>query len=259
METPDLTPPSENIPVESTTLASRLFNIYATPGDVFEEVKHSKPSLGNWLVPVILASLVGVISVCVIFSLPPVLQQVRSAQEKRIDEMARKQNWSAQQTEQSKEMAERFSGPIFLKIFGSFGAVAGSFFWLFALALGIWVLGAKIFKGQFVYMQAVEVAGLCTMIGVLGGIVGLLLVVAKGNMFASCSPALLLSDFDAKNKLHAALGALNVFTLWYLGVLSVGVSKLSGASTAKAAACIFGVWAVIKGAIILTGLATMGM
>jgi hypothetical protein len=258
METPDMNPAPDNLPLGSTSLAARLFNVFATPGDVFEEVKNSQPSVGNWLAPVLLATLVGVISVWVIFSLPTVQQQMRDAQDKRFDEMAKKQNWSPQQTEQIKAQAERFTGPTFIKIMGTFGAVAGSFFWLFALALGIWLLGAKIFKGQFAYMQAVEVAGLCTMIGVLGGIIGLLLIVAKGSMFASCSPALLLSEFDPKNKVHLTLGSLNLFTLWYLGVLSVGVSKLSGASTTKAAVCIFGIWAAIKGAVIFSGLAGMG-
>ena len=107
-------------------------------------------------------------------------------------------------------------------------------------------------------MQAVEVAGLGMMITVLGGIVSLLLVVAKGSMFVSCSPALLLNELNPENKVHLALGALNAFTLWHLGVMSVGVSKLSGVSTAKAAGWLFGVWAVIKGAIILSGISAMG-
>jgi hypothetical protein len=258
METPDSNPTFDSIPVGSTSLVSRLFNVFATPGDVFEEVKNSKPSLGNWLVPVILASLVGIISVWVMFSLPTIQQQVRNTQEKKFDEIARKQNMSPQQTEQFKEQMERFSGVTILKIGGTFGAVAGSFFWLFALALGIWLLGAKIFKGQFAYMQAVEVAGLGMMIGVLGGIVGLLLVVVKGSLFVSCGPALLISEFDPQNKVHLALGALNLFTFWNLGVISVGVSKLSGVSTTKAALWLFGVWAVIKGAFILSGIGAMG-
>ena len=259
METPDSNPTPDNPSLGSTSLAARLFNVFATPGDVFEEVKSSKPSIGNWLVPVLLASLVGIISVWVIFSLPTVQQQMRSAQERKVDEIARKQNWSPQQTEQLKEQMERFTGPTIIKITGTFGAVAGSFFWLFALALGIWLLGAKIFKGQFAYMQAVEVAGLGMMITVLGGIVGLLLVVAKGSMFVSCSPALLLNEFNPENKVHLALVALNLFTLWHLGVMSVGVSKLSGVSTAKAAGWLFGVWVVIKGAIIFSGIGAMGM
>lgn len=259
METPDSNPTPDNPSLGSTSLAARLFNVFATPGDVFEEVKSGKPSLGNWLAPVLLASLVGIISIWVMFSLPTVQQEVRNAQEKKFDEIARKQNMSPQQTEQFKEQMERFSGVTLIKIAGTFGAVAGSFFWLFALALGIWLLGVKVLKGQFVYMQAVEVAGLGMMIGVLGGIVGLLLVVAKGSMFVSCGPALLLSEFDPKNKVHLALVALNVFSLWHLGVMSVGVSKLSGVSAAKAAGWLFGVWAVIKGAIILSGISAMGM
>jgi hypothetical protein len=39
--------------------------------------------------------------------------------------------------------------------------------------------------------------------------------------------------------------ALNVMTLWYLAVLSIGISRVSGASFIKSAVCIFGAWVVM--------------
>ena len=59
------------------SLAARLLNVFAIPGDVFEEVKATRASVGNWLAPVILSAVVGAISAIVIFSQPAIQQQLR--------------------------------------------------------------------------------------------------------------------------------------------------------------------------------------
>ncbi len=92
-------------------------------------------------------------------------------------------------------------------------------------------------------MKAVEVVGLANMINVLDVIVRTLLIVGLGNLYASVSPVLLVKDFDPQNTVHSLLAILNVMTFWLLGVRAVGLARLSGASFAKAAAWVFGIWA----------------
>ena len=58
------------------SLTARLFNVFADPGEVFEEVKNGKPSAANWMVPALVFALAGVISVVVIFSQPAIVQQI---------------------------------------------------------------------------------------------------------------------------------------------------------------------------------------
>ena len=75
------------IPVEAvqrppSSLISRLLNIYAAPGDVFDEIRTSKPSTANWLVPLLLTCLVGVIYSFAVFSQENILHSMREAQEK---------------------------------------------------------------------------------------------------------------------------------------------------------------------------------
>ena len=74
---PVLSPPAAGPP--STSLGARLFNVFATPGDVFEEVRQSKPCVGNWLLPMFLSCVIGVISVLVIFSQEAIQHQVIQA------------------------------------------------------------------------------------------------------------------------------------------------------------------------------------
>jgi hypothetical protein len=91
------------------------------------------------------------------------------------------------------------------------------------------------------------------MIGVLGGVMSMLLMVVMGNTLATPGPALLIREPNASNPVHLILAAFNVMTLWYLGVLAVGLSKLSGAPVAKAAGWLFSLWAISSSGLILLG------
>jgi hypothetical protein len=148
---------------------------------------------------------------------------------------------------------EQFFSPALIKLFGSVGAVVFSAAWLFSVALVIWLLGTRVFKGSFGCIQSLEVCGLAGMIGVLGGLVTMLLVVITGNMLARPGPALALREFDVNNKLHQALSMLNVMNLWYVAVLGVGLAKLSGASTAKAFVWLLALWIALCAGLIALG------
>jgi hypothetical protein len=243
--------------VPSTSLSARSFNIFATPGEVFEEVKAAPASTSNWLAPAFLAAVVGVISVWIIFSQDTVLHQIREQREKALEKSLEK--LPKEQRERAMEMAEKFSTPIIFKVIGSFGAVAGTFGWLFFLALVMWLLGTKVFKCDFPFMKAAEVCGLSLMISILGGIISVLLVVVTGNMLVTPGPALLVKDFDPANRLHLVLAALNVMTFWYVSVLALGLSKLSGVSWLKAFLWLLTPWALFKAGIILLGWSGPGM
>jgi len=63
--------------------------------------------------------------------------------------------------------------------------------------------------------------------------VSLLLTVILGKLFATPSPALLVSHFDLQNKTHVLLAAVNVFNFWLVGVSACGLSCLTGAPFVK--------------------------
>jgi len=258
MEDPNHIAEVANQPTPGMSLSGRLMNVYAAPGDVFEAIKPSPPAVSNWLVPVLLACLVGVINVWVMFSQPAVQQQLEEQQAKKFEQMVEKGRMT-------REQAERIQGRMgdtqltIIKVAGTFGAVFFSFFWLFFLSLLLWLLARWIFKARFAYMKAVEMVGLCTMIGVLGGIISMLVIVATGNMYMTPGPALLIREYDLENKMHLLLSSLNLVTLWYIGVLSLGLSKLTGKLFTTAALWLYGVWLVLRAGIILSGLGASGM
>ena len=238
------------------SLGARLVNMFTTPGEVFDQLKVSRPSVANWLVPVLLSAFIGVLYSVVVFSQEAIVYQIQQQQEQAMEKKL--SHLSKEQRDQAIQTAQKFSGPTFLKISGSGAAVVGSFFWLFALALVLWLVGRFILKGSFAYFQALEVCGLCSMIGVLGGLMGMLLALITGNIYMTLSPALLLREFDAANPVHMGLTALNVLTFWYIAVLALGLARLSGVSWLKASLWLFIPYFLIRGGLIWLGMLWQG-
>jgi hypothetical protein len=233
-------------------------NVFIAPAEVFEEVKRSKPHPANWLVPWLLGAVVGVLAVWIMFSQESILRSVREAQEAQMQKLVDAGKMTQAQADQALQAMEKFTGPTMLRIFGSFGAIIGSAAWLFGGTLVLWLIGTKALRGSFSYSQGLEATGLASMINVVGGIVNTLLIVIMGNMMVTAGPSLLISTFDPTNKVHLALSALNVFTLWFLAVLSVGLAKLSNVTFTKAALWLYGVWALIRFGLIAAGMGVPG-
>jgi hypothetical protein len=244
--TPAPTPPS-------SSLASRLLNVFAAPGEVFEELKNSKTAVSNWLAPALIAGVVGVVATLLMFSQPTIQRQMREQQERAMQKQVEAGKMTQKQADQALEMIQKFSGPM-MKIFGSISAVAVSVIRLFWWGLILWLIARWLLKAQIPYMKAVEAAGLSSMIVVLGGIVSLLLMVILGRMIATPSLALLLSDFDVTNKKHMLLGAVNVFNFWLVAVMGLGLARLTGASFGRTTLIVLVYWVAMSLALIAVGM-----
>jgi len=233
-------PPSiQETPPPSTSLLSRLTNVFVAPGEVFDEIKASPPQPINWVVPLILSMVVGVIYTLVVFSQPAISQKMREAQEEKFQELVEAKKMTQQDADRTIAIVQKAT-----KIMAPVFAIVGSAAMLFLSALIFWAVGLRALHGNFSYMKAVEALGLASMISILGAIVAMLLAVIYGNMMMTLGPALLIKPFDAANKVHRILSALNVMSLWYVAVASIALARLSGSSFAKAALWLFGIWAV---------------
>jgi hypothetical protein len=254
MEEPQL--PSEPQPEApqpfSMSLWGRLFNVFATPGDVFQEVKDAKVSTANWLVPSFILIVVSWVSSVLIFSQPSINHQLSEITEQAIQKQVERSKMSEQQAEQARAMGEKWAG-ISAKIGAALTPVIAGFVTPFFWGLIVWGVGVGLLKAKFPYMKAVEVVGLANMINVLEIILRTLLIVGLGNLYASTSLVLLVKQFDPQNTVHSLLALVNVMTFWLLAARGIGLARLSGVSFAKAVAWVFGVWVAYTG--LLVGLA----
>ena len=246
--------PPTAAPTPTTSFAGKLLNVFAAPGEVFDEIKATPPSVVNWLGPVLIYAVVGVISVCIMFAQPAIQQAVHDQQVKAMDKQVQQGKMTQAQEDQALQILDKFMGPRMLSVIGSAGMVIYSFVSLFGWALVLWLLGRWLLKARIDYLKVLEVAGLSSIIVVLGIVIGTLLAVILGRLYATPSLALLVTNFDPANRVHLLLGAANVIYFWHTGVLAIGLAKLSGGSMARAFAVVFGFWVLIELLLVAVGL-----
>lgn len=247
-------PQSVEPPTPTMSLAGRLMNVFAAPGEVFDEIKTSPHRAANWLTPACLLIVLSWISAWLIFSQPAVQQQMKDLSNKAIDRLVEKGRISSSQADQARARAE-VSGNVTYKIMAAVGPVLMAFISPFWGGLILWLVGSFALKAPFPYMKAVEIAGLANMILVLDVAVRTLLVLITGNLFATLSLTLVVKNFEPQTTLYSLLALVNVMTLWLLMVRSIGLARLTGASTARTAVWIFGIWIFLSGVLIGFGAA----
>jgi hypothetical protein len=251
-------------PVAPMPLLARMMNVFAVPGEVFENVRKAPTSLSSWLVPLVLAACVSVVSAQVLFSRPALVAQVRELQDrqmtqqreklqKRVEEGKLKQAQADRALEGMEKMMELTSSPSFLKITGSISGAVFSMIQVFGWAFLLWLMALLLLRHRVLYPKALEVSGLALMIGTLGDVVKLLLQVNLGRSTATPSLALAVSEFDPGNRLHLVLGALNLVDIWMVLVLAIGLARLAQVPFARAAMLLMGFWILQEGTLILLG------
>ena len=253
---PVLEPPPAAPQPPAMSLAARLLNVFAIPGEVFTVVKTSRFRVGNWLLPALLSAAVGVFTVIVIMSQPSVQRQVRERvdqQAKAVEQQVKAGKMTRADANQVQAATRVVTDPATLKTLGCTIAVLIGVVRVFWWAFILWLLGRLFLKVQFGYLKALEVAGLALMISVLGGIVMLLLTVNLTKMFGAPGLALVVADFEAARKSYLLLGAANLFSFWLVGVLSVGLAKLAGVPFLRAAWFVFAVWVIQESCLMLLG------
>lgn len=241
------------------SLPARLLNVFAAPGEVFDDVRASARCTANWLAPVLLACVIAAASAIVVASQPAIQQQIREQQEGAVEKQVQAGKMTREQADQQLAMMQKFVTPTLMSIFGAAAAIVISFISLFGWSLVLWLAGLWFLKTRFNYMKAVEVVGLATMIGVLGTIVKLLLQVNLSNPASSPSLALAVKDFDPKNTLHLVLAGLNAFDIWRVVVMSVGLSRLAGSPFARAAVPVLGFWLLWSAVVLALSVMAMKM
>jgi Yip1 domain len=232
-------PPAATPPGVESSLLSRLLNVFVSPGEVFDEVKASPGKSSNWVVPLVLSILVGMVGAYIMFSQPRVLQSVKDGMDAQFEKSIKAGAMKRQDADRIEEMT--------LKIM-KYGAPAGAIFAnviaLFLTAAVVFLVGRFAFKAPVNFMPVLEVTGLSNMVNLLGAIVMVLLVVIYGGLGMTPGPILLVGHFDPQSKLHLILSNLNIIALWYVAVLGLGLSRLTGTSWLKSTLWTFCLWAL---------------
>ncbi len=243
--------------VQPMSFGEKVVNIFTSPGELFENVRLTPKTTSNWLVPMLLFILIAVLLNQLIYTNPSLVNQMAAVMQKGIDEALAKGSMTAQQAEQAAQFMQPDS--MIFRIQAIVGIALVTPIALFLLSLVYWLLGKWGMSATAPYMKVVEVVGLTFFISILETIVTTLLQYGLDSLFAGPNLALFVADhYDLQNKMHVALSKVNVFTIWDLTVVSIGLSKLFQRHLPKVLVLVFALWILWSVLTVLTGMFNFG-
>ena len=213
----------------SSSIREKLFNIFVSPSDVFDEVIASPPNLATWRIPTLFVCLATIIS------LQPGNFSTESSGTFRI--LTEAGRLSAAQ-------AQALAGvwPILSGLLLCLTTFIGSCWSAFVF----WFIGRALLKVRFPYRKALEIVGLTGIISVLGTITTILLIAASGDPATRPALSLLALKLDHSRAIYQVLDTLNFFHLWCIVTLAIGLSRLCNVRFKEAAFWVFGYWMVMR-------------
>lgn len=219
------------VPEEKTTMSgfSKVINTYFEPRKVFESLKIKS----TWLVPFIIFVVLGLVTTW--FMHPLRMKQVIT----QIEENER-------YTEEQKEMIiDRIGssdrppiyqmGVIPLFMFGYLILFSGILYFVFNVLLG----GGSSFK------RVLSVFSYSTLIAIPQSIVQLPLALSKQTADVNTSLAIFLSTESKGTFFHSVLKGFDIFTLWQVIVISIGLAVMYNYTTKKSFTTVFIMWVLL--------------
>jgi len=235
-------PPPEGAPSEPSSLTDRLINVIAAPGEVFAETKNAPVRASNWLVPLILACIALAVYFSIALSQPAIMRGMQEQRDNAMHKQVTAGKMTQAQADQAAAAVEQFMTPTVSKIIYSAVAVMAAAAGLFLMALAIWLALKCFTAARLDYMKVLEICGLAYVIAVPQLILRSFLVLWKDNLLATASPTLFLANPSMTNKTHVFLSILDLGDIWWLAVLSLGVSKVASIGYRTAAFITFAIW-----------------
>jgi hypothetical protein len=238
------------------SLLARLLNMLAIPSRVFEEVIPAPHRVFNWLLPAVLAGTIGATSAVLVAAQPRFQETVRERQEQMIEKQVAAGKMSRAEAERTLEWFRALAQPRVLKLVGAVGAVLGALARVAWWGLVLWVLGRWLLRADFGLPKAIEVAGLASMILVVGAVASLALVTQLGeNGLEWIAPE---EGAGRSGRTRALFWVSSLFEIWFLIVISNGLARLAQTHFLRAACCVLGYWTIAEVLLTVTGLREVG-
>jgi hypothetical protein len=209
----------------------RVVDVFVAPGRLFEYFRERTP----WGGPLLIAMAIGALLVLLV---PTEL----------FVEQARESMRQAGDTAGPLPDPETLAG--FGRIAGMVGNLVGTPILAFGLAGILTLVFSVVGSRGAAYRQYLAVVTHSMLILSLGGLITLPVQISSGNLNARLSLALLAPFLEQGTFAYRVLHGLDIFTLWALVVVALGVSVINrGTSWARSAALLVGSYLVLLGAI----------
>jgi hypothetical protein len=241
---------------EASSLMTRVTNVFTSPTELYSEVSVTPVQKSSWLTPMILSILIALLFVVAMYFNTDLRSQIYEKQSEALKAQVEQGKMPQERYDQFVEGMENSGPGIFIGI-GGMSAIVMTLVVFFGASIFFWLAAKIIFKFSGKYTKVLEIFGLASFVGLFGSIVTLLMMYVFGSMTAIPSPSIFLGDgFDTKNKMHVVLASLNIFTIWQMGLMGIGISKITNKSLGTGLGFSYGVWILW---VIISTVAGIGM
>ncbi len=226
-------------------VGSWILGIFTSPGTTFEQIAASTtrphPSdpaktkdMSKWWLPVIISIVVGL--GVAIYTVP---NFIMPTQADAIREAVMERGGAAADAEQAIAMSSKMIMPISLV-----GVIIGTFIIVFIFA-GLAHLFMKMVGGKGLFRNARAVVAWSMLVSTLGSLIKLPLMMAKKSMFVETGPTLFFKNLEPSDKLYKFLSSFDIFTIWWVVLLVIGLAIGYRASRGKTAIAVVLLWILI--------------
>jgi len=94
------------------------------------------------------------------------------------------------------------------------------------------------------YGTSLEITGLSSTVMILGSIISILTILVLDSLYATPSLAILVKEYNVDNSMHKLLSQMNIFTIWFVALLGLGLAKICNVPTMKGMIWTFGIFIV---------------
>lgn len=231
-------------------MINRIIGIFIQPRKVFESFPES-PRLVDWLIPLLLLFVIGGISSKL--TAPLVMDY-------RYEAIANNPDIPDDKKE---EILEKFdteeSGAGMLLTM----AIVGGTIWYLIQSGILFGLGSLVLGGAMNFISIWTLVLYVNLIGILEFLVKIPIILSTGNLKVEMGLSLLLPDSMAGTMLHNLLFQFDIFSIWRVVLIGLGMSILFQLDRRKTYLVLFGAWGVaaLVSAVLLarSGISVMGM
>ena len=227
----------ESLPVdeESFSVGDGIVGVFTSPKETFFSLS-KMPKKTYWVIPLLIVIVVGLLSNFLRMNDNELTSKMQTMSAKKIqeqmDDKVKKGEITQEQANQQMEQALKFSDPknTFFKIISYVSIIFRVILFSFLLTSLFAFIILKILQGEFNYTNILNVIAFALLIAAAADIVNAVLSILMGD-FKSISLGLLFKPEAIGDKLYNFLNTIDVFTIWYTAVLSIGLAAISKLKT----------------------------
>lgn len=233
--------PGQQYQYEELSKTDAMAGVFTAPGETYETIAGT-PKQNYWIIPILICIAVGLITTFLFMRDPELVSKTMEKQKQKMMEKFEQNIKEGKMTQEQADAAMESMNPsgTFFKIIGYGGAVVGPFIILFILSL-LYLIALKVMKAQFDFSNVLNVVGLAMLIGAVGSLITMVVSILKGDM-SSLGLGLVLSEESVGEKVHSLFTKLDVFSIWFYAVITIGLTKIARVSMAQSASVVFGIY-----------------